>query len=192
MPCRQPLLCLSLVLALVSPAAAQPLFRVISSTVTSAEGGLVNVLLVQAGDEHFSLRIPKGYGTQVRLESRSIVFTSESGASAITMQVTTNYPGTLPKMEELRDLVAKKHPGASLVQSSSCISDYGSGLCFDLFQPTQNNLTVRIRDAYFSYPEGSFEFTLTCNSADYDKSRLSFAWLLNSFRLQPEPAKKEP
>ncbi len=192
MPRLQPLAWLLLVMGVVAPAWGQPLFRVIPSAITTAEGGQVNVLLIQAGEERFSLRVPKGYGTQVRVESRSILFTSENGVSSIAVQVTTNYPGALPKTQELRDTVAKKYPRASLVQTSPCLSEYGAGLCFDLFLPTEHNLTVRIREAYISYAEGSFEFTFTCNGADYDKSRLGFVWLLNSFRLQPEPAKKEP
>ena len=192
MPRIQPLASLLFLIAFALPAAAQPLFRVIPSNVATPEGGQENVLLIQAGDENFSVRIPKGYGTQVRPESCSIVFTAENGASTITVQVTTNYPGALPKMEDLRDIAAKKHPGASLVQSSTCISDYGMGLCFDLFQPGPSGLMLRMRDAYFSYPEGSFEFLFSCNGADYDKSRLSFAWLLNSLRSRPGPVKKEP
>jgi hypothetical protein len=192
MPRLQPLACLLLVLALPAPSSAQPLFKVTPNTIASAEGGSMKVLLIQAGDDHFSLRIPNGYGTQVSEESRSILFAAESGVSAITIHVTGNYPGALPKMEDLSATVAKKFPGASLVQSSRCVSDYGPGLCFDLIQPAQNNLTLRIRDAFISYPAGSFEFTFTCNGADYDKNRLSFVWLLNSFRSQPQPAKKEP
>jgi hypothetical protein len=92
----------------------------------------------------------------------------------------------------LRDLVAGKYPSASLVQSSPCYTACGAGLLFDLFQPAAGNLTMRIRNGYVSFPEGSFEFTLSCDSREYDKHRLAFAWLLNSFLLQPEPVKKDP
>jgi hypothetical protein len=53
------------------------------------------------------------------------------------------------------------------------------------------NLTMRIRDGYLAFPEGSFEFTLLCDLREYDKNRLSFAWLLNSFRLQPQSVTKK-
>jgi hypothetical protein len=183
---------LLLLLAVVTPATAQQVFKAVPSAISVAEGGIVDVLLIQVGEDGFSLCPPKGYGTQVHPESSSVVFTSESGTSTISMQVTTNFPGTLPKMEDLGATVAKKFPRASLVQSSRCISDLSPGLVYDLFLPTDNNLMVRIRDAYFSYPKGSFEFTFTCNGADYDKNRLGFVRLLNSFRSQPKPAKKEP
>ena len=51
---------------------------------------------------------------------------------------------------------------------------------------------MRMRDGYVAFAEGSFEFTLSCDLREYDKHRLAFAWLLNSFRLQAEPVKKEP
>jgi hypothetical protein len=175
-----------------SLAFGQPEFKVYPSTETMQEGGAVNLLIIQTDHEHFGLRIPKGYGSQVRQFDQSIVFTSQTGSSVITVTMSTNYAGALPKKEVLRDEVAKKHPGASLAQTSTCYTSCGTGVLFDLFQPAAGNLTVRMRDAYLAFHEGSFEFTLSCDSQDYDKNQLSFAWLLNSFRLQTEPAKKNP
>jgi hypothetical protein len=137
------------------------------------------------------LRVPKNYGAQVNAEAQSIVFTSQTGSSVITVKMSTNYAGSLPRAEELRDQVAKKYSTASLVQTSVCHSTCGNGLLFDLFQPAAGDLTMRIRDGFISFPEGSFEFTLSCDLRDYDQNRLSFAWLLNSFHLQTEPAKQD-
>jgi hypothetical protein len=156
------------------------------------EGGNVSILILQTGKRQFEMRVPVKYGVQVYPGQQSIVFASETGSSVITVKMTTNYPGALPKMEELRDLVARKHATASLVQTSPCYADCGQGLLFDLFQPAANNSMVRIRDAYISFPEGSFEFTLSCDLREYDKNRISLVWLLNSFRQRPEPAKKRP
>jgi hypothetical protein len=169
----------------------QPEFKVDSGTEATAEGGNVNILVIQTGKEHFELRVPKNYGAQANPEEQSIVFTSESGSSVMTVRMSTNYAGALPKMEELRDRVAKKYATASLVQTSACHTSCGTGLLFDLFQPATGALTVRIRDGFISFPEGSFEFTLSCDMREYDQNRLSFAWLLNSFRLQDEPARKK-
>jgi len=192
-PCV-PLLVLSsffLLAASFSPAFGQPAFRVYPTVVATPEGGDVNVLVIQTDHEHFELRVPKEYGVQVRQIDLSIVFTSQSGSSIITLKMTTNYAGALPKMEALRDQVAQKYPTASLVQTSPCITSCGTGLLFDLFQPVAGNLTMRIRDGYLAFPEGSFEFTLLCDLREYDKNRLSFAWLLNSFRLQPQSVTKK-
>jgi hypothetical protein len=183
------LVCLLFCASLQTRCLCQPSFAVIPATLPSAEGGSANVLLIEVDKAQFSLRTPNGYGTQVSQENRSIVFTSADGSSAITVRVTTNFPAALPRAEDLRDIVAKKYPGASVLQSSPCVSDYGPGLCFDFVQPAPNGLALRIRDAYVAYPGGSFEFIFSCNGADYDKNRLSFAWLLNSFRSQPKSAK---
>jgi len=170
---------------------AQSVFKVFPSVEATQEGGDVNILVIQTGNESFQLRVPKEFGVQVRQSDQSIVFTSQNGSSAITIKMTTNYAGALPKMETLRGLVAQKYSTSSLVQTSPCITSCGTGLLFDLFQPVAGNLTMRIRDGYLAFPEGSFEFTLSCDLRDYDKNRLSFAWLLNSFRLQTESAIKK-
>jgi hypothetical protein len=78
------------------------------------------------------------------------------------------------------------------VQTSPCHTSYATGFLFDLFQPAAGGMTMRLRDGFISFPKGSFEFTLSCDVRDYDQNRLSYAWLLNSFRLQAEPARKDP
>jgi hypothetical protein len=171
-------------------ASGQPEFKVAPGTEATPEGDNVNIMVIQTGNENFELRVPKNYGAQVNAADQCIVFTSRTGSSIITLKMSTNYAGTLPKMEELRDQVAKKFATASLVQTSPCRTSCGTGLLFDLFQPAAGDLTMRMRDGFISFTEGSFEFTLSCDVREYDQNRLSFAWLLNSFRLQPEPAKR--
>jgi hypothetical protein len=184
------------VLALLALGAArahgQPEFRVYPSTEATVEGGIVNIMVIQTDAERFQVRVPKGFGAQVRQNDQSIVFTSQTGTAIITMKMSANYAGALPKMEDLRDEVARKYPTASLVQTSRCQTSSGTGWLFDLFQPAAGNLTMRVQDGYVSFPEGSFEFTLTCDSREYDRNHLSFSWLLNSFRLQPQSANKNP
>lgn len=170
----------------------EPDFRAYPSTETMIEGGTANILIIQADTNQFQVRVPKGFGAQVRQSDQSITFTSQTGNSIITMRLSTNYAGGLPKMEDLRDQVATKYSTASLVQTSPCRTSCGTGLLFDLFQPAAGNLTMRIRDGYLSIPGGSFEFTLSCDSRDYDKNRLSFAWLLNSFCSRPPSATTNP
>jgi hypothetical protein len=167
-------------------------FKVYPTTESTGEGGIVSIMVIQTDTQHFQIRVPKGYGSQVRQNDQSIVFSSVNGNSIITMKWSTNYAGSLPKMEDLRDQVARRYPSASLVQTSPCHTSCGGGLLFDLFQPAAGNLTMRIRDGYVSFPEGSMEFTLSCDSRDYDKNRLSFTWLLNSFRLQPQSVTPNP
>ena len=175
----------------LAAAYGQPDFKVTSSMETTAEGDPVNIMVIQTAHEHFELRVPRNYGAQINQDAQSIVFTSANGASVITVKMSTNYAGALPRMERLRDDVAGKYATASLVQTSPCRTCCGTGLLFDLFQPATSHLTMRIRDGFVSFPEGSFEFTLSCGQRDYDQNRLSFAWLLNSFRLQDETDRKK-
>jgi hypothetical protein len=169
-----------------------PEFKVNPALEATAEGDSANILVIQTGNENFELRVPKKYGAQLNPGEQSIVFTSETGSSVITVKMSTNYAGALPKMEDLRDQVARKYATASLVQTSPCHTSCGTGLLFDLFQPASGGLTLRMRDGFISFAEGSFEFTLCCDVKEYDQNRLSFAWLLNSFRLQDQPARKNP
>jgi hypothetical protein len=156
------------------------------------EGDNANILVIETGDQKFELSVPKKFGAQFDNGERSIVFTSQNGSSVMTVKMSTNYAVKLPKMEDLRDEVARQYPSASLVQSSPCHTSYGTGLLFDLFQPAAGGMTIRMRHGFISFPKGSFEFTLSCDVRDYDQNRLSYAWLLNSFRLQTEPARKDP
>ncbi|HUD84173.1 MAG TPA: hypothetical protein VMQ67_11750 [Candidatus Saccharimonadales bacterium] len=177
-----------LVLGASSSTLAQPDFKATPTTIVMAEGGRESILLVETDHERFSLSIPKDYGMDARAETRSIIFTAGAGASVITVQFATNYAGALPKQNNLRDQVAANHPGASLVASST----FGPAQSFDLFLPAGNGLLLRIRDAYVAYPEGSVELTFSCNSADFDKQKLGFARLLNSFRSLPKDVNKNP
>jgi hypothetical protein len=181
-----------LALAASSSASAQPDFKATPTTITMAEGGRDSILLVETDNERFSLSIPNGYGSLARADTRSIIFTSDAAASVITVQFTTNYPGALPKQDKLRDRVAANHPRASLVGSSGSATDFGPSQSFDLFQPAGNGFLLRIRDAYAAYPEGSVEFTFSCNSADFDKQKLGFARLLYSFHMLRKDVKNNP
>jgi hypothetical protein len=174
------------------PARAQSDFSATAATITVAEGGSQDILVVETDGERFSLFIPIGYGSQVRAESRSIIFTSSGGDSAITLRFTTNYAGGLPRQEMLRDEVAARHQGASLVATSAASTGFGTALSFELFRPAANGLMLRTRDVYAAYPEGSVELAFSCSSVEFDKQKLGFARLLNSFRLLTKDAKTTP
>ena len=173
-------------------ALAQADFKATPATLPMAEGGRENILLVETDNERFAISIPIGYGPQVQADSRSIIFTSASGASAISVRFGTNYAGALPKHNDLRDQVAANHPGASLVTSSASFTDFGPAQSFDLFQPAVTGELQRIRDTYVAYPEGSVELAFSCNSSEFEKEKLDFARLLNSFRLLGKDVKINP
>jgi len=181
-----------LALGATSSGLAQPDFGTTATTIAMTEGGTENILLVETDNERFSLSNPRGYGSQARPETRTIIFTAADGASVINIRFTTNYPGALPRQEKMRDQVAANHRAASLVASSPASTGFGPAQSFDLFQPAGNGLMLRTREVFASYPEGSVELTFSCNSADFDKLKREFGRLLNSFRLVPKDGKTNP
>jgi len=188
----RPLHWMAVATALALAAPAQPEFKTSTAELQMAEGGRESVVLIESGAERFAISIPNTYGMQIQQYKQSIVFTSTNGASVITVRMTTNYAGALPKKEELQEAVLENNRGASLVQAVRCFTGSGPGLCFDLVRPLSGGLVLRMRDAYVSCAQGSFEFFFSCNGADYDRQKLGFERLLNSFRALPKPAKKEP
>jgi hypothetical protein len=187
-----PHLLIMLALGASMSALAQSDFTATPATIANAEGGNQSILLVDTDNERFSFCIPIGYGSQANADSRSVVLTSGAGVSVITVRFSTNYPGALPRQDKLRDQVAANHHGASLVASSAASTAFGPAESFDLFQPAGNGAMLRMRDVFAAYPEGSVELTLSCDSADFDKQKRGFGLLLNSFRLLPRDAKKNP
>jgi hypothetical protein len=175
-----------------SPIVAQTEFNATVSTVTMTEGGTASVMLVETDNERFSLAIPIGYGSEAHADTRSVVFTSDSGACVITVKFSTNYARALPKQDVMRDRVAANHLGASLVASSASSTGFGPALSFDLFQPASNGLLLRIRDVFAAYSKGSVELTFSCNSGDFDKEKLGFMRLLNSFHSLAKSVKSNP
>jgi hypothetical protein len=171
---------------------AGPDFKVTATTVEMTEGGADFILLVETDSRRFTLSIPKGYGSETQADTRTIVFTSDVGASAITVRFSTNYAGALPNADKLRDQVAASYRTASLVASSAASTGFGPALSFELYQPAGKGLMLRIRDVYASYAEGSVELTFSCNNNDFDKQKIGFMRLLNSFRLVAKDDKVNP
>ncbi len=175
-----------LVLAALVSAQAQPAFKAYPSEEKMMEGGTASLLIIETDHGHFALRVPREYGAQVRAIDQTIIFSSQNDSSVITLKMSTNYAGKLPRQDELRDIVVKKFASASFARASACYTSCGAGSVFEFFQPAAGSTTIRIKDAYLPFADGSFEFTLKCDSRDYEKCHLSFDWLLNSFRLQAD------
>ena len=180
-----------LVFAAVVSAPAQPAFKVYPSEEKMMEGGTASLLIIETDHGRYSLRVPQEYGAQVHPSDHTVIFTAQNASSVITLKMTTNYAGKLPRQDELRDIVVQKFPTASFARASACYTSCGAGSVFEFFQPAAGNTTMRIKDAYLPFADGSFEFTLKCDSRDYDKNRLGFDWLLNSFRLQADTGIKQ-
>ena len=89
-------------------------------------------------------------------------------------------------------MVVSDHPGSTLAFVSAAGIGIGPAVAFDLFVPAGTNLMLRMRDVYVPYSEGSVELTFSCNSADFDRQKIEFMLMLNSFRLLDKDTKINP
>src|SRR5271167_4401688 len=95
-------LLLLLGLSLAAAARAQSGFRVYTGTEDLIEGGTVEKLTVVTRNRQFNIRPPKNWSRQVDEAARKIIFIDSSGRTAVTVQFTSNSPGSLPAKDVLR------------------------------------------------------------------------------------------
>src|ERR1700722_15723519 len=119
---------LLLSLCLAASAQAQPDFHAYTGTEDLIEGGRVEKLTAVYYDLRFNVRAPVGWYRQLDEASSKIIFVSPSGKSALTVQFTTNSPGTLPDEDLLRYKAQQAHPGADLLQTAVCPTSYRPGV----------------------------------------------------------------
>ena len=172
-------------LSLAAAARAQSDFHAYPATEDLIEGGRVEKLTVVSSNLQFNVRPPRGWYRQVDEASRKIIFTAQSGKSAVTVQFTTNSPGTLPAEDILRAQVRQAHPGAGIVQSSVCPTGYRPGVFFDLVRVPAPQVVQRMRHAFVAQPAGQVEFVLTASDDEFEKDRLIFMAALRDFRVEP-------
>jgi hypothetical protein len=169
-------------LSLCAPVFAQ--FRVVPATVEMLEGGKASVLMITSDQERFSLRQPPGFTFRVDAVNKSISFKSADEKTAITFQLTTNSPGTLPDAESLRDRALAETPGASIIYASTCSTGYRAGSFFDLVQVLRAGMSERFRHVFVPGPSGMAEFVFATDNSDFESKRFIFSGFLNSFRME--------
>jgi hypothetical protein len=182
---------LLLFLSLAAAARAQSGFHAYPGTEDLIEGGRVDKLTVVCSNLQFNVRPPKGWYRQVDEASRKIIFTSQSGRSAVTVQFTANSPGTLPAEDILRAQVLQAHPGAGILQYSVCPTSYRPGVFFDLARVPAPRVVQKIRHAFVPQPAGQVEFVLSASDDEFEKNRLVIMAMLRAFRMEP-PKPKQP
>jgi hypothetical protein len=174
-----------LFLTLAASARAQSDFHAYSGTEDLIEGGRVDKLTVVSSGLQFNIRPPRGWYRQVDEASQKIIFTSQSGKSAVTIQFTTNSPGALPEEDVLKAQALQAHPGAGLVQSAVCPTSSRPGRYFDLVRVPMPQVVQKIRHAFVSQPYGEVEFVLAASDDEFDKDRQVFMGMLRAFRVEP-------
>ena len=174
-----------LFLSLAAAARAQSDFHVYSGTEDLIEGGRVDKLTVVYSNLQFNVRPPMGWYRQVDEASRKIIFTAQSGRSAVTVQFTSGSPGTLPAEDILRAQALQAHPGAGILQHSVCPTSYRPGVFFDLVRMPAPQVVQKIRHAFVAQPAGGVEFVLTASDDEFRQNSSVLMAMLGAFRAQP-------
>ena len=130
-------------------------------------------------------------------QAQSVVFKEDTGSIAITMQVTTNFPGQLPDDGALRTNALASHPNENFLQMSTCATGYKPARFVDSIHSLDRFRSIRTRHAFVACPEGTVEFIFSSKDEDFEKGRVVFNLFLSSFRVeminQPDrPARRLP
>jgi hypothetical protein len=181
---------LLLFLSLATAALAQNDFHAFPGTEDMKEGGRVEKLSVVTSNLQFNIFPPRNWNRQVDEANRKILFTSQSGKSAITIQFTTTSPGTLPEQDVLQAQALQAHPGANFVYSSVCPTSIRPGVYFDLVLVPAPGAVEKIRHAFVAQPAGLTEFVLSASSDEFEKNRLVIMAMLRAFRADPVKSKQ--
>jgi hypothetical protein len=178
---------LLLLLGLLLPAAAraQSSFHVYPGMENLIESSPMETLTVVSSNLQFNLRPPRGWSHQVDETDHKIIFTAQSGRSAVTVQFTTNSPGTLPAEDILRARVLQAHPGAGIVHSGVCPTGYRPGVYFDLLRVPAPGLVQRIRHAYVTQPAGQVEFVMAASDDEFERGKVAMMNTAGAFRVAP-------
>jgi hypothetical protein len=178
-------LLLFLFLSLAAAAQAQSGFHAYPGAEDLIEGGRVDKLTVVYSNLQFNVRPPKGWYRQVDEASRKIVFTAQSGRSAVTVQFTANSPGALPAKDVLRAQALQAHPGAAILQCSVCPTGCRPGVFFDLVRVPAPQVVQKIRHAFVAQPVGGVEFVLSASDDEFKRNSSVFMAMLGAFRVEP-------
>jgi hypothetical protein len=183
-------LLLLLFLCLAASARAQSDFHAYVGTEDLIESAQVEKLTVVSSNLQFNLRPPRNWVRWVDEPGRKITFTSPSGQSAVTVQFTTNSPGTLPEKDILKAQVLREHPGAAIFNSAICSTSYRPGVFFDLSRFPSPHVVQKIRHAFVAGPDGGVEFVLCASDEEFDQNKLTLMAILGAFRVNPVKLKQ--
>jgi hypothetical protein len=175
-------LCLLGLMLLAFPAFGQ--FRAFPAKIHQEEGGDINALTIVSDADRFSVRQPAGFSFRIDPLNKSVVFKTADDKTAITVRVTTNYPGQLPDQETLKAQVLQDTPGATVIMESSCPTGVRPSPFFDLVRNLREGISIRFRHVYVACPNGVVELVFATDSSTFDKDRFIFSNFANSFRIE--------
>jgi len=159
-------------------------FHAHAGSINLIEGGRVQVVVADWGDQRCTVRCPVGFSSHVDDSRRMIKFDAKNGAVAINITLTANSPGALPPPEDLKSLALARHPGAWLLQSYPFPTSYKPGLYFDLAQIPAANVSLRTRHGFLPTPKGLVEFVFSANDADFESLRVACMQAMGTFTVE--------
>jgi hypothetical protein len=181
---RLALLLLASVLAAFTGAAADPVFRAFATSEDMPDGGKVEDMMMLLGTEKITVRVPHGYGAQIKAEKNSIVFTEPNGTTVITVKATLEWPNVMPEEERLRGKALAANPGGTLGEISTCPTGYSPAKVVDSTREITSSLSLKFRHGFIACPEGTLEVICAANGANFDAAKEVFNSLMSSLKVE--------
>lgn len=160
-------------------------FHAYAGTDNLIEGGRVQIVIADWGDQRCTIRCPIGFSSHVDDTGRMIKFDANGGAAAINISFTTNSPGELPPPEILKSIALARHPGATYIQSFNFPTSSRPGLYFDLAQAPAANESLRTRHGFIPTRKGIVEFAFSASNPDFEHLRVGCMQSLGTFAIEP-------
>ena len=141
------------------------------------------------GGERVTVRVPQGYGAQVKTNKQSVVFTDKDGVTAITLKFTADSPGAMPDDDALRNRAIAATPGLTNLDMTTCATGYTPAKEVDARRPVTSTLSLQVRHAFVACPEGLVEVICAANESAAADARDAYNAFMSSLRV--EAVKKE-
>jgi len=185
------LLCLLwLALNLGLPVQADEWPKLSEKMIEMEEFGIVRFYVLLTETSEYQFRPPAKTNVGLAPSSKKIFIVSDDRAITMTLHISTNYAGELPKDEVLQQRVLEIYPGGRILQTSSCNSGLGGARFIDLEQPRPNQSSTTIRHAFVSFAGGSAEVTMSGLTKDFHARPYLFGSLLSSLAARLRPTMK--
>jgi len=182
--------CLWLVLSLGQFVHADEWPKLAEKTMEMDEFGSVRFYILLTETNEFQFHPPQNAGVGMEASSKKVFISFPDHPVTMTLQISTNYAGGLPKDEVLQGRVLEIYPGGRILQTSSCDSRLGTCRFIDIEQPRPNQLSTTTRHAFVSFAGGSAEVTMSGLTRNFHARPYLFGSLLSSLEAKPRQVKK--
>ncbi|MEW6159510.1 MAG: hypothetical protein AB1813_18945 [Verrucomicrobiota bacterium] len=165
----------------------KPDFQMLTETIEIPERGSVPSYAILSSSLKFSFLPPPNWKMESNPLEKSITLTTPDFSTVLRFQITTNQERKLPIW---RQRIQEQLPEAKIVREFVCYTSGRQGMAFDCEQTLTNKFQAATRIAYIPFEDGTVEFQMTSSPDKLRQHHFAFGCLLNSFRIDPWPAKK--